>query len=350
IQANSPAAAAGLSVGDSIELVDGKPMAGVGGSFDSWDATTLSAYLRDAAIEGREVELTASQTANDGNPIEQVTVLVAPRVPIQLESLLPPRAPAAADALGIAYEVDPLVVAVVPNSPAADAEVQPGDKLISARFILPDDVKDAESAENITLGSDGANWPMLLDALQRTPLGTEIEFTFERNGASEPILAKLKPQELDGVFLAERGFFFQPIERIRKADTFAKQLKYGWDETVESLTMVYRFLRKIGTQVPLTALGGPWTIAKAAGYSASEGLSTLLVFLTMLSANLAVINFLPIPLLDGGHMVFLAYEAIRGRPANEKFAVAMHTAGFVFIVSLMLFVFALDLNLIPRNL
>jgi len=350
IQANSPAAAAGLSVGDSIELVDGKPMAGVGGSFDSWDATTLSAYLRDAAIDGREVELTASRTTNDGNPIEQVTVLITPRVPIQLESLLPPRAPAAADALGIAYEVDPLVVAVVPNSPAASAKVQPGDKLISARFILPDDVKDAGSAESITLEPDGANWPMLLDALQRTPLGTEIEFTFERNGASDPILAKLKPQELDGVFLAERGFFFQPIERIRKADTFAQQLKYGWDETVESLTMVYRFLRKIGTQVPLTALGGPWTIAKAAGYSASEGLSTLLVFLTMLSANLAVINFLPIPLLDGGHMVFLAYEAIRGRPANEKFAVAMHTAGFVFIVSLMLFVFALDLNLIPRNL
>ena len=52
----------------------------------------------------------------------------------------------------------------------------------------------------------------------------------------------------------------------------------------------------------------------------------------MLSANLAVINFLPIPLLDGGHMVFLAYEGIRGRPANERFVVALHTAGFVFIV------------------
>jgi regulator of sigma E protease len=70
----------------------------------------------------------------------------------------------------------------------------------------------------------------------------------------------------------------------------------------------------------------------------------------MLSANLAVINLLPIPLLDGGHLVFLAYEGIRGRPANEKFVIALHTAGFVLIVSLMLYVLALDLNLIPRDL
>jgi regulator of sigma E protease len=92
------------------------------------------------------------------------------------------------------------------------------------------------------------------------------------------------------------------------------------------------------------------TIAKAAGYSAAEGLSSLLVFLTMLSANLAVLNLMPIPLLDGGHLVFLAYEGIRGRPANEKFVIALHTAGFVLIVSLMLYVMALDLNLIPRDL
>jgi regulator of sigma E protease len=76
----------------------------------------------------------------------------------------------------------------------------------------------------------------------------------------------------------------------------------------------------------------------------------LLVFLTILSANLAVLNFLPIPLLDGGHMVFLAYEGVRGRPANEKFVVALHTVGFAFIVGLMLFVLALDVNLIPRDL
>ena len=70
----------------------------------------------------------------------------------------------------------------------------------------------------------------------------------------------------------------------------------------------------------------------------------------MLSANLAVINFLPIPMLDGGHMVFLAYEGIRGRPASEKLVVALHTVGFMFIITLMLFVIGLDVGLIPRNI
>ena len=108
--------------------------------------------------------------------------------------------------------------------------------------------------------------------------------------------------------------------------------------------MVFRFLKKLGTQVPFTALGGPGTIAMVAGSEASKGLPSFLVFLTMLSANLAVLNFLPIPLLDGGHIVFLAYEGIRGRPASERFVVAMHMVGFMFIIGLMLFVIGLDIQ------
>ena len=65
---------------------------------------------------------------------------------------------------------------------------------------------------------------------------------------------------------------------------------------------------------------------------------------------LAVVNFLPIPLLDGGHMVFLAYEGIFRRPANERFVVAMHMIGFAFIISLMVFLIVLDRGWIPRNL
>src|SRR4029078_10473806 len=139
-------------------------------------------------------------------------------------------------------------------------------------------------------------------------------------------------------------------ERIRTAGSFGEQIRYGWHETGDALTMVFRFLCKLETQVPMSALGGPFMIAKAAGYSAAEGLSSLLIFLTTFSANLAVLNLMPIPLLDGGHLVFLAYEGVRGRPASEKFVVTLHTIGFVLIVSLMLYVFALDIGLIPRDL
>ena len=96
-------------------------------------------------------------------------------------------------------------------------------------------------------------------------------------------------------------------------------------------------------------LGGPKTIAEAAGSAAFEGVSQLLIFLTLLSANLAVVNFLPIPLLDGGHMVFLILEGIMRRPVSEKVVVAFHYLGFVFILSLMLFVLGLDFHIIPRG-
>ena len=67
-------------------------------------------------------------------------------------------------------------------------------------------------------------------------------------------------------------------------------------------------------------------------------------------ASLEVLNFLPIPVLDGGHMVFLGYEGVRGRPPSERFVVVLHMIGFIFIIALMVFVFALDLEVIPRDL
>jgi regulator of sigma E protease len=179
--------------------------------------------------------------------------------------------------------------------------------------------------------------------------GDRLKLTYRRDNQTHTT-AELSPEPSADYFVPERGFQFQLVQRLRIATTFGEGVQRGKQETVNSLSMVYRFLSKLGTQVPWTSLGGPVTIAKVAGYSAFEGIGTLLLFLTMLSANLAVINFLPIPLLDGGHMVFLAWEGLRGKPASEKFVVVLHTIGFIFIVSLMLFVIALDLKIIPRNL
>ena len=67
------------------------------------------------------------------------------------------------------------------------------------------------------------------------------------------------------------------------------------------------------------------------------------MFLTLLSANLAIINFLPIPVLDGGHMVFLVYEGIFRRPVSDRLQVALTLLGFVFLVALMVTVIGLDI-------
>jgi regulator of sigma E protease len=117
----------------------------------------------------------------------------------------------------------------------------------------------------------------------------------------------------------------------------------------EDLSLVSRFLRKVtSNQISPRLLGGPIEIAKQAGRSASEGFGRLLLFLTMLSANLAVVNFLPIPVLDGGHMVFLLYELVRGKPPSEAVVGVLSYLGLALILSLMFFVFGLDLGLIPR--
>ncbi len=82
---------------------------------------------------------------------------------------------------------------------------------------------------------------------------------------------------------------------------------------------------------------------------ADQGNAELLLFLTMLSANLAVFNFMPIPVLDGGHFVLLAYEGIRGKPASETVQTVLAYVGLALIITLMVWVCGLDFGLISRH-
>jgi regulator of sigma E protease len=214
-------------------------------------------------------------------------------------------------------------------------------------FLYPEEMKEKPEVSKFSLAQDdkpdGFSLARLLLELQKLPPETKMKIAYKRGG--EDLEATLTPVESDVAYVVGRGMEFQGIQRIRVAENWNEAAHRGYTETIRSLTMVYRFLNKLGSgQVPVTMLGGPITIAQAAGYSAFQGWGKLLVFLTMLSANLAVINFLPIPMLDGGHMVFLAWEGIRGRPASERVVMTMQTAGVVFLISLMLFVFTLDLQ------
>ena len=251
--------------------------------------------------------------------------------------------PLSLPALGLAYRVLNRVRNVQPDSPAAKAGLRANDVITKAVFAAP-------SGKEIVreFGAEGKqNWPKFIDDLQYLPAKTEITLSYKRGDQTSTTTLRAAP--VDDQFVVPRGFVFVPVQRMRIASSFDEQVRLGFDETKKSLGMVFSFLRKLGGQVPLSALGGPITIAKAAGYSAFEGAGKLLVFLTMLSANLAIINFLPIPLLDGGHMVFLTWEGIRGRPASERLVVALHTIGFVCIISLMVYVIGLDLEIFSRN-
>jgi regulator of sigma E protease len=174
-----------------------------------------------------------------------------------------------------------------------------------------------------------------------------FKLEFERNGETRS--AELTPIASDELFNADRGFDLAQDYETRKAESWGEASRLGMRKTVDSLLMVYRFLQRLAQeQISPKMLGGPVTIAKVAGRYAEQGFTSLLMFLTMLSANLAVVNFLPIPVLDGGHMVFLIYEGITGRPPSEKVFVMLSYLGLAFILTLMLFVFGLDLGFISR--
>jgi regulator of sigma E protease len=111
------------------------------------------------------------------------------------------------------------------------------------------------------------------------------------------------------------------------------------------IVLMYLQLRSLATgRVSVKQVGGPIAISAQGFFIALTGNFELLLFLGIISINLAVVNFLPIPILDGGHMVFLIYEKLRGRPPTEKARVVATYIGLAMIGFLMLFVFYQDIQ------
>ena len=304
-------------------------------------------------MPGETITLTISRSieGGQGETLDKQITLRDPRWPEESEL---PGSPASIPALGITVNVLNTVQAVDPGSPAAGVSLAPGDKIVKAEIELPpreqrskqDPNREAFSdrPEPFEFNDEKLNWPFFMRIVQWVPDGTKIRLTLS-DGRSSTV----EVRQSEDWFYFDRGLIFTEETTTAKAHSVGEALVLAAHETRDSLLQVYSFIRKIGTQVSPLSLGGPKEIAKAAGYAAYEGVSSLLIFLTMLSANLAVINFLPIPLLDGGHMVFLLLEGLMGRPVSERVVVAFHYLGFVFIISLMMFVLGLDFGLIPRH-
>jgi regulator of sigma E protease len=347
VQKGSPAAKAGLKPGDFIEQI--VPVnAEEGATSLTSNPMALPEALRKLGEEGKEIKLTVRRAdgATDGKLVTE-DLIIPLRSVDWIEEPIASNDPLSAPALGIAYRTLTVVRDVEPNSPAAKAGLQKNDILQSVEFVLPEKSADLLSQTEFEFSQDekkeGVSLPWVLSSIQQLPRELQLKLKFKRG--NEEFEETLTPADSADAYVAERGFPVSRKERIRVVESWGEAASRGYTETGRSLTMVYRFLSKLGSgQVPLTMLGGPLTIAQAAGHSAFQGWGKLLVFLTMLSANLAVINFLPIPMLDGGHMVFLAWEGIRGRPASERVVMTMQTVGMVFLISLMLFVFTLDIH------
>jgi regulator of sigma E protease len=338
VQAGSPADEAGIKAGDRLVKIDGREVEGDA----PLDPMKLPKQLADRA--GEKVQLTLKR---DGKIIEVSAVLRAQRLsePGDDDVSVP--------ALGLTYAVENQVAAVEPGSPAAQQKIKPGDELVKAVLSAPEGAQEKYKAEEtpkpaqLEFDAKNRNYPLVFALLQnhRFPPDCKVELTLKGGRTvtltSQPVADWMNP---------DRGFLFKPVLVMQKATSLGEAISLGAAETRDSLSLVYRFLRKIlSGQVSVKGMGGPKTIAEQAGQSAYAGLSPFLMFLGMLSANLAVINFLPIPLLDGGHMMFLAWEGIRGKPASEQVMTWCQFIGLFFLASLMAFVMLLDFGVISRS-
>jgi regulator of sigma E protease len=145
--------------------------------------------------------------------------------------------------------------------------------------------------------------------------------------------------------MADRGLVFMPATTIEKADTTAEAVRLGMRRTLRSIVMIYLNLRAMITgRVSLKSVGGPIMIATLAYEVAGQSVYDLVLFLGMISINLAVINFLPIPVLDGGHMLFLIWEKIRGVPASQTVQAVATYVGLLVILALMVLTFWVDIT------
>ncbi len=248
--------------------------------------------------------------------------------------------PLAIDELGLAYAVLSAVRSVAPDSGAAGAGLQPGDIIKEVGFFDPRSDASPPKTEwrTIELGQ-WANAHWLLQAggnLRR------MAVRFARSGAVQEAAWNCEPDT--SWPLVERGLRFDYDTRLQRADSFFGALMMGGRDTLRQIGVIYNNLFAMVTnKVSFRKnASGPIMIAAVAYEFAGRNLPEFILFLGMISINLAVINFLPIPVLDGGHMAFLLYEKLRGRPAPEQLRVAATFVGVALIVSLMLFVTYLD--------
>ncbi len=241
--------------------------------------------------------------------------------------------------LGFAYLIDNVIEAV--DDKVQKRDFKRGDLIKSVRFNEPQE-EYGKFAPGRWIKLDPDSWAMVSSLIERVS-SKDLTLKVERDNKEFDIEVTATEDrtwpELD------RGLILSPDRRRQKADSMLEAITMGLRDTQRSVVQIYKNLQAIFTgRVSPKSVGGPILIATTAYSIASDDIYKFLRFLGMISVNLAVINFLPIPILDGGHMVFLFYEKLRGAPASENIRAAATYAGLFLILALMAFVWWVDLT------
>lgn len=313
--AESPAAVAGVQPGDELVAIGDEPT-------PSWQSVSwaLLSYIG----ETRTVDLVVLR---DG--VEQT-------LPLRLNRWLSEEeGPDPLGGLGVVPRLPevPLVLAqVMEDSAAAKAGLQPGDLLVAANGEKIDD------------------WRTWVDLIRRSA-GQSVVVEYERDGRLFETEAFPHSVTLDsGEKVGQIGVI--PVSP-KAPDDWVREIKPGpvqamWmgiDKTWSLIVLTLDSLWKMLTgDVSVKNLSGPITIAKVAGDSASSGLIVFVNFLALLSVSLGVLNLLPVPMLDGGHILFYTAELLRGKPLPESVQIAAVKVGMMLLLMLMVVAFYNDIS------
>jgi regulator of sigma E protease len=323
IEADSPAYEQGLQEGDRIVAVDDVAV----GSFQelSWQ---LISYI------GETVELPLA--VEDSQQVQRNI-----RIPLE-RWLTDQEAPDPMKALGIQprqLPIDAIVGQVIEGGAAAKAGLIAGDKIVSIisaeTFIAVTDWRDwvgvvrdnPERLLDLLVERDGQEI-----AIQLVPVAKIIDEVTTIGYVGAGIDPSAIP-EVPSDWITETKL--GPIDSLVQATVKTQQLIVF---TLESLW------KMILGDLSVKNLSGPITIAKVADSSASNGLQAFIGFLALLSVSLGVLNLLPIPVLDGGHIMFYAIEAIRGRALSERTQIVAVQVGMLLLMSLMVIAFYNDIS------
>jgi regulator of sigma E protease len=342
VQPGSPADGK-IKPGDTITHIVAPDQKVVGVEFDPLQ---LPDYL--SAQAGKEVRLRIKREVSKGNPVAEEVRLVPDDRPgwIERPSDAVDDCPLSIPAIGVAYHILHHVVAVDDGSPAANAGIHPNDNLQEIRLVPPKDDKGEKSERKeivLKFGETERDWPTAFWLIQQLR-EYEVVLVVKGQGSEEVRNITIVPEEDSDWYLPMRGFVMKPLSKTRQAENIGEAVQLGFHRTRDSIIEMWFTIKGLfSRRISPKAIGGPIRIFGTAMFFTKQGIPDLILFLGILSVSLAVLNFLPIPVLDGGHFMFLCWEGIRGKPPSERVVVTATYVGLALVLSLMLFVMYNDI-------